>query len=77
MINANDSFQSIILPEDNCVSMIRWTDSVVTTFPVENLNPETLVGIDIQGTAIKELDVSFYPNLEYLYYDEDVTQIKR
>ncbi|MBQ9767355.1 MAG: hypothetical protein IJW37_04585 [Lachnospiraceae bacterium] len=77
LINATDSFRSILLPEDNCISMIRWTDSVVTEFPMTNLNPETLTGIDIQGTAIKELDVSPYPNLVHLYYDENVTKIKR
>lgn len=77
MINDGDSFRSILLPEENRIDMIRWTNSGVTEFPVKNLNPETLTGIDIQGTAIKELDVSMYPNLEYLYYDEDVTKIKR
>jgi hypothetical protein len=77
LINDGDSFRAILLSEENCVDMIRWTNSAVTEFPVKNLNPETLTGIDIQGTAIKELDVSEYPNLEYLYYDEDVTKIKR
>ena len=77
LINDGDSFRAILLPEDNCVDMIRWTNSEVTEFPVMNLNPETLTGIDIQGTAIKELDVSGYPKLEYLYYDEDVTKIIR
>lgn len=77
LINAKDSFSSILLPKNNCVSMIRWTNSVVTEFPVENLNPETLTGIDIQGTAIKELDVRPYPNLIYLYYDESITKILR
>jgi len=77
LINDKDSFREILLPEENCVDMIRWTNSAVTEFPVMNLNPETLTGIDIQGTAIKELDVSRYPKLEYLYYDEDVTKIKR
>ncbi len=77
LINAGDSFRTILLPEENCIDMVRWTDSVVTEFPIENLNPETLTGIDIQGTAIKELDVSGYPNLEHLYYDEDVTKIIR
>ena len=77
LINAGDSFRTILLPEENCIDMVRWTDSVVTEFPIENLNPETLTGIDIQGTAIKELDVSGYPNLEYLYYDKDVTEIIR
>jgi len=77
LINAKDSFRSIIFPAENCVSMIRWTDSSVTEFPVKNLNTDTLTGIDIQGTAIKELDVSGYPKLEYLYYDEEVTKIKR
>ncbi len=77
MINDGDSFRSILLPEENHIDMIRWTNSGVIEFPVKNLNPETLTGIDIQGTAIKELDVSMYPNLEYLYYDEDVTKIKR
>ncbi len=77
LINDKDSFRTIILPEENCIDMIRWTNSVVTEFPVENLNPETLTGIDIQGTSIKKLDVSEYPNLEHLYYDEDVTEIIR
>ena len=77
LINAKDSFKEILLPEENRVSMIRWTESSVTEFPVTNLNPETLVGIDIQGTAIKKLDVSGFPNLEHLYYDEDVTEIVR
>lgn len=77
LINDKDSFREILLPEENCVDMIRWTNSAVTEFPVMNLNPETLTGIDIQGTAVKELDVSRYPKLEYLYYDEDVTKIKR
>lgn len=77
LINAGDSFRTILLPEENCIDMVRWTDSVVTEFPIETLNPETLTGIDIQGTAIKKLDVSGYPNLEHLYYDEDVTEIVR
>ena len=77
VINDKDSFRTILLPKENRIDMIRWTNSKVTEFPVENLNPETLTGIDIQGTAIKELDVSGYPKLEYLYYDEDVTKIKR
>ena len=77
LINAGDSFQEIVLPEDNCISMIRWTNSNVTEFPVKNLNPDTLVGIDIQETAIQELDVRDYPKLEYLYYNEDVTNILR
>ncbi|MBQ3028897.1 MAG: hypothetical protein IJD26_07420, partial [Lachnospiraceae bacterium] len=77
LINDSDSFKEIRLPENNNVTMLRWTNSVVTEFPVTNLNPETLTGIDIQGTAIKELDVSGYPNLEHLYYDEDVTEIMR
>ncbi len=77
LINAGDSFRTILLPEENRLDMVRWTDSVVTEFPIENLNPETLTGIDIQGTAIKELDVSGYLNLEHLYYDEDVTEIIR
>ncbi len=77
LINDRDSFRTILLPEENCIDMIRWTNSAVTEFPIENLNPETLTGIDIQGTAIKKLDVSGYPNLEYLYYDEDVTEIVR
>ena len=77
LINAKDSFTSILLPKDNCVSMIRWTNSVVTEFPIANLNPETLTGIDIQGTAIKELDVRPYPNLVHLYYDESITKILR
>lgn len=77
LINDSDSFKEIRLPENNNVTMLRWTNSVVTELPVKNLNPDTLVGIDIQGTAIKELDVSGYPNLEHLYYDEDVTEIKR
>ena len=64
LINAKDSFREIFLPEENRIDMVRWTDSVVTEFPIENLNPETLAGIDIQGTAIKKLDVSGYPNLE-------------
>lgn len=75
IINAEDSFKHIHLADDNCVSMLRWTDSEVTVFPVENLNPATLTGIDIQGTKIETLDVSAYPNLEYLYYDEDTTEI--
>ena len=77
LINDKDSFRTILLPEKNCIDMIRWTNSTVTEFPVTNLNPETLTGIDIQGTGIKELDVSGYPNLEHLYYDEDVTEIMR
>ena len=77
LINAGDSFQEIVLPKDNCISMIRWTNSVVTEFPVKNLNPDTLVGIDIQETAIQELDVRDYPKLEHLYYNEDVTNILR
>lgn len=77
LVNAKDSFKTVLLREENCIEMIRWTDSVVTEFPVTNLNPETLTGIDIQGTAITELDVSGYPNLEYLYYDKEVTNIKR
>ena len=77
LINAGDSFREILLPEDNCISMIRWTNSAVTEFSVKNLNPDILVGIDIQETAIKELDVRDYPNLEYLYYNEDVTKILR
>jgi hypothetical protein len=77
LINDKDSFREILLPEENRIDMIRWTNSGVTEFSVTNLNPETLTGIDIQGTAIWELDVSRYPKLEYLYYDEDVTKIKR
>lgn len=77
LINDKDSFRTILLPEKNRIDMIRWTNSTVTEFPVTNLNPETLTGIDIQGTGIKELDVSGYPNLEHLYYDEDVTEIMR
>lgn len=77
LINEGDSFQEIVLPEDNCISMIRWTNSTVTEFPVKNLNPDVLVGIDIQETAIQELDVRNYPKLEYLYYNEDVTNILR
>ena len=77
LINDGDSFDSILLSKDNGISMIRWTNSVVTEFPVENLNPETLVGIDIQGSAIKELDVRPYPNLVYLYYNESITKIFR
>lgn len=77
LINDKDSFQTILLSEENRIDMIRWTNSGVTEFPVTNLNPETLTGIDIQGTAIRELDVSGYPKLEYLYYDEDETKIKR
>lgn len=75
IINDRDSFKHILLPDDNCVSMIRWTNSGITEFPVDNLNPATLTGIDIQGTKIKVLDVSAYPNLEHLYYNEDVTEI--
>lgn len=77
LINDKDSFKEIRLPENNNVTMLRWTNSDVTEFPVKNLNPDTLVGIDIQGSSIKELDVSGYPNLEHLYYDEDVTEIIR
>lgn len=75
IINAKGSFETILLADDNRVTMIRWTDAPITQFPVTNLNPDTLEGIDIQGTAIRELDVRAYPKLEYLYYDEDVTTI--
>lgn len=75
IINDRDSFKHILLPDDNCVSMIRWTNSEITEFPIDNLNPATLTGIDIQGTNIKVLDVSGYPNLEHLYYDENITEI--
>lgn len=75
IINDGDSFKHILLADDNCVSMIRWTNSEITEFPVDDLNPATLTGIDIQGTKIKVLDVSAYPNLEHLYYDEDVTEV--
>ena len=75
IINDRDSFKHILLPDDNCVSMIRWTNSEITEFPIDNLNPATLTGIDIQGTNIKVLDVSGYPNLEHLYYDEAITEI--
>lgn len=75
VINARDSFKEILLPEENVLTMIRWTDSEITEFPELNLNPETLTGIDIQGTKIKEIDVSGYPKLEYFYYD-DVTKVR-
>ena len=75
IINHGDSFQKILLPDDNQVTMIRWTNSKITEFPISNLNPDTLEGIDIQGTAIPELDIRPYPNIQYLYYDEDVTTI--
>ena len=75
IINGKDSFKNILLADDNRVTMIRWTDAPITQFPITNLNPDTLEGIDIQGTAIRELDVSAYPKLQYLYYDEDVTTI--
>ena len=77
IINHGDSFQTILLADNNQVTMIRWTDSKITTFPVSNLNPDTLEGIDIQGTPIPELDVRAYPRLQHLYYDEDVTTIIR
>ena len=75
IINDGDSFQRILLPDDNRVSMIRWTNSATTEFPVHNLNPATLTGIDIQGSNIRILDVSGYPNLEHLYYNEGITKI--
>ena len=75
IINHGDSFQKILLADDNRVTMIRWTNSKITEFPIPNLNPDTLEGIDIQGTAIPELDIRPYPNIQYLYYDEDVTTI--
>lgn len=75
IINGKGSFETVLLADDNRVTMIRWTDAPITQFPVTNLNPDTLEGIDIQGTAIRELDVRAYPKLEYLYYDEGVTTI--
>lgn len=75
IINGKGSFKTVLLADDNRVTMIRWTDAPITQFPITNLNPDTLEGIDIQGTAIRELDVRAYPKLEYLYYDEDVTTI--
>ena len=75
IINAKDSFKTVLLADDNKVTMIRWTDAPITQLPITNLNPDTLEGIDIQGTAIRELDVTAYPKLQYLYYDEDVTTI--
>lgn len=75
LINSSDAAKKIIIPDDNIIDMIRWTDSDITKFPINNLNPNTLTGIDIQGTNIKELDISKYPNIEYLYYDKDITTI--
>ena len=75
IINAKDSFKTVLLADDNRVTMIRWTDAPITQFPITNLNPDTLEGIDIQGTAIRKLDVTAYPKLQYLYYNEDVTTI--
>lgn len=77
IINDYNSAKKLIIADDNIIDMIRWTNSNITEFPLTNLNPETLTGIDIQGTKIKKLDISKYPKIEYLYYDEDITTIIR
>lgn len=76
IINDKSSFNNIILSDKNIVNMIRWTNTTITKFPINNLNPNTLEGIDIQGTQIKILDVRKYKNLSILYYDKNTTIIK-
>lgn len=75
LINDSDSLKNIIIPDDNILSWVRWINSDIDRFPFHNLNSDTLIGIDIQGTKIKEFDITPYPNLENLYYDKEITTI--
>lgn len=75
LINDHDSFKEIILSDDNILAWLRWINSNTDQFPIPNLNLNTLIGLDIQGTKIKEIDISPYSNLETLYYDEELTTI--
>lgn len=53
LINDSDSLKNIIIPDDNILSWVRWIYSDIDRFPFHNLNSDTLIGIDIQGTKIK------------------------
>lgn len=75
LINDSDSFKNIIIPTDNIISWLRWTNSKQTKLSLSNLNPKTLIGLDIQGTSVKELDITDFSNLENLYYDKELTTI--
>lgn len=75
LINDSDSFKNIIISPDNIISWLRLTNSKQTKLNLSNLNSKTLIGLDIQGTNIKELDITHYPNLENLYYDRELTII--
>lgn len=75
LINDSDSFKNIIISPDNIISWLRLTNSKQTKLNLSNLNSKTLIGLDIQGTNIKELDITNYPNLENLYYDKELTTI--
>lgn len=75
LINDSDSFKEIIIPENNIIAWLRWTNSKLGKLPLSSLNKETLIGLDVIGTNIKELDITPYSNLENLYYDEEITTI--
>ncbi len=70
-----DTSKEIKVADDNQITRVRYNNSDRKDFPFENLNPETLILIDILGTQIETLDISEYTNLETLYYDEEVTRI--
>jgi Leucine-rich repeat (LRR) protein len=64
--------KEIILPKNNKIKYFRWSNAGLLEFSMKQLNPKTLMILNLADNSITSLNLKKYTHLEYVYVDKNV-----